>query len=112
MNFGKREFLKGLSYGVFFYNSKVFGLRDVSENKDLKAEQFTVLSGQIVFQEFVSKTVKGGLKNRKFSAKTITQYSCPQNPRCVVDLFFRYFACIPNIGPFYRRPLPQEKKIL
>lgn len=49
----------GLSYGVFFYNSKVFGLRGLSEHKDLKAEQFIVSNGQIVFQEFVSKTVKG-----------------------------------------------------
>lgn len=49
----------GLSYGVFFYNSKVFGLRGLSEHKDLKAEQFIVSNGQIVFQKFVSKTVKG-----------------------------------------------------
>lgn len=101
---------KGLSYGVFFYNSKVFGLRGLSEHKDLKAEQFTFLNGQIVFQEFVSKTVKGGLKDRKFSPKTITQYSCPENPRCVVNLFCRYLACIPNKGPFYRRPLPPGKE--
>lgn len=83
MNFRKKVLsisLKGLSYGVFSYNSKVFGLRGLSKQKALKAEQFSVSIGQIVLQEFVSKTVKGGLKDRTISPKTITQFSCPRNP--------------------------------
>lgn len=56
--------LKGLSMVFFFKNSKVFGLHGFSEHKDLKAEQLTVLNCQIVFQEFVFKTIKGGQKAR------------------------------------------------
>ena len=56
---------KGLSYGIFFYNCKVFGLRGLSEHKQLQAEQFVVNTSnagdsKITFSEFRSKTVKGG----------------------------------------------------
>jgi len=34
---------KGLSYAVFFYNSKTFGLRGNAEHKNLDASQFTVV---------------------------------------------------------------------
>lgn len=50
------------SKGVFFYNSKVFGLRDLSNHKQHQARQFTVSEGHITFNEFMSKTVKCGLK--------------------------------------------------
>ena len=55
--------LKGLSYGVFFYNYKVFGLRWLSEHKQLKTEKFVVNTtnageSKITFSEFGSKTVK------------------------------------------------------
>ncbi|XP_062572924.1 zinc finger MYM-type protein 2-like [Saccostrea cucullata] len=101
---------KGLSYGVFFYNSKVFGLRGLSEHKELQAQQFTISTDRIIYNESMSKTVKGGLKDRKLTPKTITQFSNPQNPRCVVDLFTLYLSSIPNKGPFYRRPLPPGKE--
>ena len=35
---------KGLSYAVFFYNCKVFGLRGNTEHKNLDASQFVVCS--------------------------------------------------------------------
>ena len=35
---------KGLSYAVFFYNCKMFGLRGNTEHKNLDASQFTFVS--------------------------------------------------------------------
>jgi len=105
---------EGLSYGVFFYNCKVFGFRGLTEHKQLTADQYTVRYNYVgnpvlMYQEHVSKTTKGGLNERKYSPKTVTQYSDPTNPRCVVGLFAKYFSCIPKSGPFYRRPLPPTK---
>lgn len=96
---------------MFFYNSKVFGLRGLSEHKDFKAKQLTVSNDKIVFQEFVSKTIEGGLKDRKFSPKTIPQYSCPQNPRCVVDAatLHAYQIKAPFIDDLF---LPKKKILL
>ena len=65
---------------------------------------------KITFSEFRSKTVKGGLKERNYAPRVVTQHSDPNNPRCVVDLFVRYLTCIPPKGPFYRRPLPPGKE--
>ena len=60
---------KGLSYGVFFWNCKVFGLRGLSEHKHLQAEQFVVNTSnagepKITISEFRSKTERGILKER------------------------------------------------
>ena len=105
---------KGLSYGVFFYNMKVFGFRGLSEHKQVNAEQYAVRYNHLghpvlVFQEHVSKTQQGGLNQRKQEPKVVTQYPNPSNPRCVVDLFVQYLKLIPPKGPFYRRPLPSPK---
>lgn len=96
---------KGLSYGVFFYNCKVFGFRGLTEHKQVSAEQYVVRYNYLgnpvlTYNEFISKTTKGGLNDRKSSPKVVTQYSQPENPRCVVRLFVKYLECIPKTGPF------------
>lgn len=71
-----------------FYNSKIFiYLCGLNEYKQLQAQQFALQADKITSNEFMSKTVKGGMKDKKFTRKTITQFSSPQNPRCVVNLF-------------------------
>ena len=56
---------KGLSYAVFFYNCKTFGLRGNQEQKNLDASQFTVHcsdeNSYVLFNSWNSKTFNGGL---------------------------------------------------
>ena len=59
----KKHTPKGLSYGTFFWNCKVFGLRWLSEHKHLQAEQF-VVNTSITISEFRSKTERVVLKER------------------------------------------------
>ncbi|XP_066290479.1 zinc finger MYM-type protein 2-like [Branchiostoma lanceolatum] len=100
----------GLSYGVFFYNCKIFGLRGMDEHRHLQAEQFTLGLDQngryLQYTGRVSKNVQGGLNHRQVDVKNIRQYAEDANPRCVVNLFATYLNSLPEKqGSFYRRPL-------
>jgi hypothetical protein len=53
---------------------KILGLRGLTEHKQLQAQQFTIHPVKFLFNEFISKTVKGGLKDKTFTPKTITQF--------------------------------------
>ena len=101
---------QGLSYAVFLYNCKVFGFRGGDEHRNLDVSQYEVTTDHRGHQKLVyfgrtAKNLQGGLKQRKIEAKAIEQHGDPSNPRCVVKLFDKYLSCIPNEGPFYRRPL-------
>jgi hypothetical protein len=104
----------GLHNLMYFYTAKIFGLRAADEHRGLKVEQFTFGSdkyGQFVeYKGGVCKTHQGGLKQTgRNSFKCLKQYASPANPRCYVRLLKKYFALIPDKGPFYRRPLPNSQ---
>ena len=98
-----------LSFAVFFYNCKLFGLRGMDVHRDLASEQLNVsndgIGKYVSFSGRVSKNVQGGLDHRRVEPKFIKQYEEASNPRCVVRLYETYLALIPRIGPFYRRPI-------
>ncbi|CAC5405574.1 unnamed protein product [Mytilus coruscus] len=77
---------EGLSYGVFYYNCKLFGCRGMDEHRDLDATQFEVVTDSVqkkkclTFYGRISKNNQGGL-------------------------FSTYLSLIPKTGPFYRRPI-------
>ncbi|KAI8496541.1 hypothetical protein Bbelb_258400 [Branchiostoma belcheri] len=105
---------QGLSYGVFFYNCKIFGLRGMDEHQRLMMDQYkfgTDNNGRYVeYTGRVSKNVQGGLQQRQVDVKTIKQHASPANPRCVVNLFEQYFRHLPEkSGRFYRRPLAKSE---
>jgi hypothetical protein len=84
IHFEKREsstktFQRGLVLGVFF-NSKIFGLRGLTEHKQLQTQQFTIYPEKIMFNEFISKTVKGDLNDKKFIPKTINAIKHSRKP--------------------------------
>ena len=62
---------QGLLYGVYFYNTKSFGLRGGEIHRDLVKEQFAIKFDleagveKLVYTERVSKTEERGLKHRK-----------------------------------------------
>lgn len=102
---------KALSYGVFFYNCKLFGFRGGDEHRDLQTDQYRLTdeNGQkvLTFYGRNSKNVQGGLKQRKVEPKVIRQHEDLTNDRCVVTLFETYLRHIPK-GDFYLRPLPSK----
>ncbi|XP_078331179.1 zinc finger MYM-type protein 3-like [Crassostrea virginica] len=65
---------KGLSYGGFFYNCKVFGLRGLSEHKQLQAEQF-VMSKQEGRQHSGRVYCSSTLYNSCFEEQEVMQRS-------------------------------------
>ena len=100
---------RGLSYCVFFYNGKIFGLRGGSEHRSLTPDQFDIIQGsEGKFLRFTSrntKNVSGGLKTRRVLPRVIDHYGEPDNERCVVRIFEKYLYHIPRNGSFYRKPL-------
>ena len=101
----------GLSYGVFFYNSKLFGLRARDEHRDMQRDQIAIKTDPRTGEEYIEYEVRtykkwqGGLKHRKIQPKFITYYGDKSNPRDVVSLYKRYMEETPEIGAFYRKPL-------
>ena len=100
---------QGLTYLVFFYNCKLFGLRGGDEHRELCCEQFTVSfddTGRFIrFVGRASKNVKGGLKQKYVSTKDLKIYARPElGERYIVDIYNHYFGFIALTCPFYRKP--------
>ena len=102
---------KGLSYAVFFYNCKTFGLRGNTEHRNLDASQFVLRcddtgENYVQFYSWNSKTFQGGLDQRRMQPRIVKQYAVKNdNNLCVYDVFATYLKMIPSSGPFYRTPL-------
>ena len=94
---------KGLSYAVFFYNSKTFGLRGNQEHKNLDVSQFSVCcsdeNSHILFNSWNSKTFNGGLEHRRFVPRSIKQFD-NDDEKCVFKIFKLYLSIIPGNGSF------------
>ena len=98
---------------VYFYNSKVFGLRAMDEHVNLQADQFTIGSDEynckfLQFQGRLSKTVTGNI-DCKARPKSLRHHADPTSPRCFVRIMEIYLAAIPTEGHFYRRSLPNRR---
>ena len=103
----------GLSYGVFFYTCKCFGLRGRDEHRSLEVTQFAFGTDSVgSYVQYIgreSKNIKHGVHQRNVQNKVIKQYANRDDTeRCVVALFNKYISYIPSKGPFYRRPLARS----
>ncbi|CAC5425074.1 unnamed protein product [Mytilus coruscus] len=93
---------------MFFYNSKLFGLRGVDEHRNLSVDQFELGKDQtgsyILFKGRANKTYKGGLNQRYLSAKNLKHYL--QNP-VLFKIYEQYLNIVRDLNgtAFYRRPL-------
>ena len=99
---------------VFFYNTKLFGLRAMDEHRRLACEQFEVGEDNhgkyIKFDGRSTKTLTGGLHQRNLSAKSIRHYSMvSDSSRCLHNIYSSYLEAIGNTGVFYQRPLPGKR---
>ncbi|CAC5366607.1 unnamed protein product [Mytilus coruscus] len=99
---------------MFFYNSKLFGLRGVDEHRNLSTDQFKIGKDQnghnIAFSGRASKTYKGGLHQRRMTAKNIKHHF--QN-LTLFKIYEDYLSIISemNGNTFYRRPLKKGCEI-
>ena len=91
----------GLSYIMYFYNSKVFGFRAKDEHCELMAEQYTVKVSPkgdkyLQYNGRLTKNVTGSIFS-KSTPRQVTQMEDRSNPRCIVKLFELYLSCIPRV---------------
>ena len=99
----------GLFNAIYFYTSKIFGLRAADEHSNLNVDQFTVGkndTGEYVrYKGKVCKNNQGGLSTTgRVQFKDITQYGQVDNDRCYVKLMKIYLDSIPKEGPFIEGP--------
>lgn len=92
-----RDSAEGLTYLVFFYNCKLFGLRGGDEHCELCREQFALdddSGGKYIhFMGRASKNVKGGLRQKDLSTKDLKIYAQPKlGGRCIVEIYRHYFG--------------------
>ena len=57
----------------------------------------------------LSKTTQGGLKHRKVNPRKGEIIADTSNERCVVKLFKKYLALVPNGGSLYLKPKKSRK---
>ena len=108
-NIFNRQTGEGLTNAVFWYSSKMFGLRAADEHRQLEVSRFTIGTDQTgKYLRFLGRSCKnwqGGLHQRKFDPKDLKIYAKPElGERCAVGIFEFYLGLIPADGPFYRRP--------
>lgn len=101
---------EGLTNAVYWYSSKMFGLRATDEHRQLDVSQFTIGTDQTgKYLRFLGRGCKnwqGGLHQQKIDPKDLKIYAKPElGERCAVSIFEFYLGLIPANGPFYRRPL-------
>ena len=83
---------QGLTYLVFFYNCKLFGLRGGDEHRQLCRDQFSVsydtVGRYLRFMGRSSKNVKGGLRQKDVAVKDLKIYAQPHlGEPCLVDIY-------------------------
>ena len=96
---------------IYFYNGKLFGLRS-NEHRLMRVSNIVVKDCVIIFDESVSKTFHGGLKDLKKNRRLIEQ-KChkigEEHSRCLVQFYNLYLekiaVCIEaNPHAFYFKP--------
>ena len=101
---------RGLLNVVFWYGSKMFGLRAADEHRSLEIEQFKIArddSGKYLrFSGRSCKNYQGGLHHRKVEPKDLKIYVKEELcERCAVSCFEKYMNLLPPKGAFYWKPL-------
>ncbi|XP_005994024.1 uncharacterized protein LOC102346282 [Latimeria chalumnae] len=97
---------KGLTYLMYFYNCKVFGLRSAAEHRGITVDQFAFGKDAVgQFVEFRARSEPSPSGRPSGAAPdSKRQYADGSNPRCFVKHLQQYLKLIPKKGPFYRRP--------
>ena len=109
-----RNTSRGLQNVIFWYSSKMFGLRAADEHRLLEANQFSIENDENGerFLRFLGRSCKnfqGGLHQRKVEPKNLQIYADENRGElCIVSCFELYLSLVPKDGPFYRRPIGES----
>ena len=102
---------KRLSYTVFYYVGKVFGVRGASEYHQLESEQFSFLADEqesyVQFEERRVETNQGGISQKSYAPRKVHHYEV-EGDTCVYKILLKYLSFINFTGKLYRRPLPSH----
>ena len=107
---------KSLLHTIYFYNGKLFGIRS-NEHRNLRYINLRVESNCIIYDESVSKTYHGGLKDLKYKPRVVKHVCCKENcelghSRCLVECYKKYLEHIKTlseeIDAFYFKPSLDE----
>ena len=86
---------------IYFYNGKRFGIR-AKEHRDLRCNNFRVDANSVTFEESVSKTYHGGLKDLKSSPRVIRYIRCPSDNSdhfpCLVNCYAKYLESVKSLS--------------
>lgn len=104
-----RATAKSLFNTVYFYNGKLFGLRG-GEHRNINVNNFEIGTNFIKFEENVSKTYHGGLRDMKYIPRVVKHVchaiGAPEHQRCLVDIYRLYIGLVESKckQAFYFRP--------
>ena len=104
---------ESLITALYYYNSKLFGLRSRDEHRNLEIKDFQMgqdFTGKfIIYSGRVTKTFKGGITDKKIDPKVVKHY-CPEeeHERNPFVFYGKYFEIVSD-GAFYRKPLDGMK---
>ena len=102
---------KSLFRTIYFYNGKLFGLRS-KEHRNLRYSNFRVDSQSVTYDESVSKTYHGGLKDLKYKPRVVKHVCCAgkeiNHEPCIVNCYAIYMEKIKELAAhveaFYFKP--------
>lgn len=105
-----RSTAKSLLNTIYFFNGKMFGLRG-GEHRNLSLKNFELGPNYIKFEENMSKTFHGGLKDLKYTPKSI-KHIChgigEVHEPCILEFYQVYIGLVQfketKIDAFYFRP--------
>ena len=101
---------------IYFYNGKLFGLRS-KDHRNLRCYNLRIDSESVTYDESVSKTYHGGLKDLKYKPRVIKHVCCagkdPNHQPCIVNCFATYIEKVKHLATdkeaFYFKPNPNPQ---
>ena len=86
---------------IYFYTGKLFGLRS-TEHRNLRYSNFSIDSESVTYDESVSKTYHGGLRDLKYKPRLVKHVCCAGKDvghnRCIVKCYSSYASKIQEIA--------------
>jgi hypothetical protein len=100
---------------IYYYNGKLVGLR-AQEHRQLRFINIRVDNNYIIFDESLSKTFHGGLKDLKYNPRVVKHFCHAlgvEHSKCLVSIYKMYLNKIEkiaeNVQSFYFRPHRNSK---
>lgn len=90
---------------IYFYNGKLFGIRS-KEHRNLRYSNFRIDTESVTYDESVSKTYHGGLKDLKYKPRVVKHVCCAGKDFSHLE---KVKSLAKDIGAFYFKPNPNPQ---